>query len=351
MPHASNENASGGPKRLFLFTSPRTASHLMMKMLSLDKQPDLEYWPPETAEYFFMSALGIYERLGQWHKHGHTITDEDKASCMEVYQLSADNMASFIQKAEASNKRVFIKEHVSIIMNPVARSKMVDAKNNTIKYSPWTVSICGNPPTLQSPLNETLFPDDFLLTLSPTFLLRHPALMFESQYRNWTELQTAVGGEAEVQNNILETIASMRPVRNLYDFYKRHFEARGESIWPIVIDASDIIQNPDVLKEYCKTIGLETSKMVSEWEAYEIPDGEDFFVSTAIKQMLITVAGSKGLVKDKAPTDINIDNEAKAWRHKFGEDAGAMIERWVRDAMPDYEYLRSKRLGLGTGLV
>lgn len=348
MPHVTHQTGDGRPKRLFLFTYPRTASHLMMKMLSLDKQPELEYWPPETGEYFFIPALGVQERLGQWHKVGHTVTDEDKESCMAIYQSCADNMASFIQKAETANKRFYIKEHVNFIKNPAARSTMVDAKNSTVKYSPWTVSICGYPPTAQSPLNETLYPDDFLLTLAPMFLVRHPALAFESFYRNWTELQSTVGGEAEVQKNIMESLVSIRPVRNLYDFYKRHFEAEGDSMWPVVIDANDIIQNPEVLKEYCETIGLEPSRIVSEWEAYDVPGHEDFFMSEAMKQMLTTVAGSNGIVKDKAPTDINIDIEAKVWRNKYGEEAGETIERWVRDAMPDYEYLRSRRSRLGT---
>lgn len=178
--------------------------------------------------------------------------------------------------------------------------------------------------------------------------MRHPALAFESLYRNWTELQSTVSGEAGVQKNIMESLVSIRPVRNLYDFYKRHFEAKGDSMWPVVIDANDIIHNPEVLKEYCGTIGLETSRIVSEWEAYDVPDYEDSFTAEAQKQMLATVAGSRGIVKDKAPTDISIDVEAEGWRNKFGEEAGAMIERWVRDAIPDCEYMRSRRSSPGT---
>jgi hypothetical protein len=31
-------------------------------------------------------------------------------------------------------------------------------------------------------------------------------------------------------------------------------------------------------------------------------------------------------------------------RVEFGEEEGAKIKKWVRDAMPEYEYVRAERL-------
>ena len=316
-----------------------------MKMLSLDDQPGLVSFPPETEVYFFMPAIGIQEQTGKWYQDKHEMTSEDKESCIAAYQSCADNMDNFIQNGEAENKRLFIKEHVQLIVKPVVLPATTGT-NGAKKRWPWTVSISGTSKrALQSPLNETVFPDEFLLSWTPTFLIRHPALAFESYYRNWLGIQKDMGGDMDAQIPMMEIFASFQPNRDLYDFYKQHYEAHDDKVWPIVIDAHDVVHNPEVLHKYCQMTGLVSSKLKSEWDAYEVPD-QGGFIGTAAKWMLSSIAGSKGIMKDKARPniDIDIDIEATVWREKFGDDAGAMIERWVRNAMPDYEYMKSKRL-------
>jgi hypothetical protein len=60
--------------------------------------------------------------------------------------------------------------------------------------------------------------------------------------------------------------------------------------------------------------------------------------------MLSTLLGSTGVIKDKTPTVVDVAAEAKQWKEEFGEELAYMLETTVRDAMPDYEYLRSRRI-------
>jgi hypothetical protein len=49
-------------------------------------------------------------------------------------------------------------------------------------------------------------------------------------------------------------------------------------------------------------------------------------------------------VEGKIASGIVIDDEVVKWKGEFGEDEGVKIERWVRGAMRDYEYLKARRL-------
>ncbi|KAJ5948575.1 hypothetical protein N7454_001882 [Penicillium verhagenii] len=60
--------------------------------------------------------------------------------------------------------------------------------------------------------------------------------------------------------------------------------------------------------------------------------------------MLSTLENSSGIVRDKAPEDVDIDAEAAKWRVEFGEEIGGLVEEYVRKSMPDYEYLKARRI-------
>jgi hypothetical protein len=60
--------------------------------------------------------------------------------------------------------------------------------------------------------------------------------------------------------------------------------------------------------------------------------------------MLSTIEGSTGILKDKAPSDVDVDAEIGKWKVEFGEEAAALLEKATRDAMDDYEYLKERRI-------
>lgn len=54
--------------------------------------------------------------------------------------------------------------------------------------------------------------------------------------------------------------------------------------------------------------------------------------------------GSSGVLKEKAPEVVHIASEAERWKHEFGDKVANFILKRVHEAMPDYEYLRQRRL-------
>ena len=170
--------ASSHPSRRFsLLTYPRTASNLLIRILSLDDQPSL---PSEgKKEYFFLPTVGL--RLGQSKTAGRHLkewTQEERHDMMNRYQISFEALQAYVDMAAAQGKNVFVKEHAPWMMEPVAETKWAFGKNS-IHESPWTVKTSLDP--THSTFNETVLPDEFLKTWLPTFLIRHPALVFPLQ--------------------------------------------------------------------------------------------------------------------------------------------------------------------------
>ena len=62
------------------------------------------------------------------------------------------------------------------------------------------------------------------------------------------------------------------------------------------------------------------------------------------RRMISTLTSSSGIMPDKTSTNIDIDAEANKWREEFGVEIAGYLDMWVRAAMPDYEYLKDRRL-------
>ena len=60
--------------------------------------------------------------------------------------------------------------------------------------------------------------------------------------------------------------------------------------------------------------------------------------------MLSTLNASTGIIADKSAASIDITAEASKWAEEFGLARAQQLEKWVREAMPDYEYLKERRI-------
>lgn len=135
--------------------------------------------------------------------------------------------------------------------------------------------------------------------------------------------------------------------RNLYSLYKDVIFKNTtthdtEDVWPIVLEAESVLCNPALIRKYCKLVGLEEEKLKFTWNA--AAEGDDLLRNPVASRMSDTLNASTGLIKGKLTTEIDLDVEAGKWREEFGEVVGEKIERWVRDAMPDYEFLKARGL-------
>lgn len=334
--------ASISSRRFFLLTYPRTASNLLVRILALGDQPNL--LSHEGGGYFFLPTVRLTmhlfraagQRLDEW-------TQEERMRLRESYQTCFEVLQKHAETAEAQGKDIFVKEHAPWLMEPVAETKWVFGEHSTDK-APWTVK--ASPGQTHSPQNETVLPDEFLRTWLPTFLIRHPALVFPSIYRTCVDLEGSEVARTESRQHALEMTVHWS--RTLYDWYTRQLDTPVSSsdldttTWPIILDADDIMLEPELVLRYSKIVGLDPTRLKFSW-APASKEELDKMVAPE-RRMLSTLSASAGIVEGKTSTNLDIDEEAKKWRAEFGEEEGAKMEKWVRAAIPDYQYMKAKRL-------
>ncbi|EFE43823.1 hypothetical protein TRV_01397 [Trichophyton verrucosum HKI 0517] len=295
------------PRRFYLITYPRTGSNLLVRMLGLDNQPDFVSGD-DRGGYIFLPTIKLMTDLGLRSKSMADWTPNEIQQVQQSYQECFDEFQEYLEAASLQRRSVIIKEHVHFLVKPTALSELVFGANNTPHDIPWTLQIpesYGLEPK-QSFLNQTVLPDEFLKTWSPAFLIRHPALAFPSLYRALWELETPANDEEA--DSLGEHCMTLRWTRALYDWYSRNLTATesyidGRITWPIILDADDIMTDPDVVVRFAEI-----------------------------------------MVQGKTAGSIDIETEAKKWCLEFGYRAGKRIERLVREAMPDYKFLKSRRL-------
>lgn len=320
--------------RYWLLTAPRTASNLLVKILNLDAQ---NVRPAHNGGYFFLPSVG--PRLISHAKPVIDWTEEDRSQMEKVHQECFDALQDHIAAAEEEGQTVFVKEHAVMLDSYIIESQYMYGPEGVGGSSPEILAMRGVSNPTRSPLNLTCLPDEFLQTWSPTFLIRHPAMMLPSLYRTAiSDLGTETFGRPN--NEPLKIETTLKWSRALYDFYVSYF---GEgSSWPVVLDADDIMTNPDVVAKYAKLVGFDPNKLCFSWN--KASEEKLKQTSTIEKRMLSTLYSSSKIDTGKVAGSIDIDQEAVKWRSEFGEEAGKKMEKWVRDAMPDYEFMHAKRL-------
>ncbi|KAH8668287.1 hypothetical protein BGZ60DRAFT_431555 [Tricladium varicosporioides] len=330
------------PRRIFLITGPRTASNLLVKILAPDSQPEVQPAGPHGGYYFLPAVLAI-NQLHVRGKHVDEWTEDERTKMMHAYQAGLNNLEAYTREAESNGKIAFVKEHANMFFGPQAGSKL-QFPGREVKDTPWVAELAGK--TERSVKNETLIPDELLKSFTPAFLIRNPVLAFPSFLRTMVKLPPGVVSSVEAELPIGMTLTAHRSMYEFYaDLYSKEPKGDGES-WPLVLDADDVINNQDIVIRMAELLGLDSSKLQFSWEA---KTKEQIEQTPAIwKVMLSSLDASHGILPEKAASSqtLDIDVEAKKWKEEFGEERGTTVERLVREAMPDYEYLNSKRMRL-----
>ncbi|KAK5624831.1 hypothetical protein RRF57_000547 [Xylaria bambusicola] len=317
-------------RRYWLLTMPRTASNMLVRILNLDEQGVRP--APFNGGYFFfpsmVSRLKLYSKGSEW----------DLEDIEATIKRSFDTLQDYLEAAEKNGQKVFVKEHIAFLND---LSLEYEHMYGTLPGDslPRPLPARGFPESTRSRLNQTTLPDEFLKTWYPTFLIRHPAMMLSSLYRT-AQKDFEIYGNKRANKEPFEFETTMKFVRSLFDFYCNYFGK--DSKWPIVLDADDVIMYPELVMKYASLVGLDPEKLIFSWEKASQEDEEK--LHGAAKIMLSTINSSTGVDKGKVAGNIDIDREAGKWRTEFGEEGGNKLEKWVRGAMPDYEYLRSRRL-------
>ncbi|KAI1321532.1 hypothetical protein F5Y16DRAFT_416880 [Xylariaceae sp. FL0255] len=326
-------------RRYWLLTAPRTASNLMCRILNLEEQNTR---PAKQGGVFFFP--GVMPRAVLADRSQKDWTEEQKTKVAAGQKLSFELMQQHIEAAERDGQVVFIKEHVMFLNEPMYEEQYLHGENGiaaTFTEPPPTLPMHGVENPTRSALNMTSLPDEFLNTMSPTFLIRHPASQYPSLFR--TSRETANGPiTMRPGSEPLKTEITLRWTRALYDYYAN--SPSTASLFPIVLEADDIMRYPALVAKYATLSGLDPSKLKFTWD--EATPDQVAKLPKVEQRMLSSLNASKGIDTSKLSTGINIDAEAVKWREEFGEEDGRKLEGWVRDAMDDYEYLLARRMTL-----
>ena len=213
---------SSQPRRIFLITHPRTASNLLIQMLALEDQPDIaQHRSGGLGGYFFLPAHLLKGELGLHGKFIEEWSEVHKSRMKEKLQECFDELERYLEDAERDGKIAFVKDHGLFLIEPTALTALVNKRENTHEH-PWIIQV---PPKYdseltRSPLNQSFLPDGFLRTWLPTFLIRHPALVFPSHYRVMKDIKEINPERKDTWQ--LDTMMTFSWIRSLYDFWSEY---------------------------------------------------------------------------------------------------------------------------------
>ncbi|KAJ5182553.1 hypothetical protein N7492_000169 [Penicillium capsulatum] len=349
----AEETGVASSRRVLLVSVPRTASNLLLKLLNIHNQPNL--LTSTRGGYFFYPAYTGAAQDGTLGKPASEWSREEKEKFQSALQACIDNLEEYSSQAKNENKTMFAKEHAFWFYNPgflqrwmtgVDDPEFIDSFRAGIhvpeKYGPGTFSAS----------NETILPDAYLHTWQMAFLIRHPALSWPSMYRAMQK----ISGEYDMDEDGIKgtSLSNMtyRWTRRLYDWCATQPDVPTP---PPVVDAHDLIHSPQIVLKFCDRLGLDRDAVQYEWNAQKTADvpkapgegteGDERGRHSRINAfMLSTLNESSGVVKDKAPVEIDIEAESVKWNEEFGAEIAGFLHKAVLDSMPDYEYLKARRI-------
>ena len=346
----SNGNPSKeSPRGILLVSVPRTASNLLVRVLNIHNQPHVV--TNQRAGYFFYEAYMLAAR--ELMKPADQWTESEKSQVRDAYQAALDRLEEMRAQAQREGKVAFAKEHAFWTVDPEAMYNQDDSttgdssksqqERNSSSLDLTFPPAYGDKQTLTfSRNNRTFFPDAYLVTWRLAFIIRHPALAWPSMYRAMRKMvDLQILDEDGVRGASMDNM-SLTWTRKLHDWCLE----KGSGV-PLVMDAHDVIHSPGAVLKFCEMAGLDKNAVQFEWSATVADPKEGWqqgMEAQAARIMLSTLEASTGLVKGKAPATVDVKAEAEKWREEFGEEAAGLLEKAVWDAMPDYEYLRERRV-------
>ncbi|EME80915.1 uncharacterized protein MYCFIDRAFT_87051 [Pseudocercospora fijiensis CIRAD86] len=332
MPHFPS-SARQHPRRFMLVTNPRTCSNLLVRILGLDNQPHTKH-----GSYHLLGCTIAMSTNNLWEKNADEWTEEQRQFTHGVYKKGIEDLEGNLTPGP-EDKICFTKEHVETFIEPTTLSKYIHGHH---KAEPLTFDIPGYSSD-KSAGNETVFPDAYLESWNPIFLVRHPARAFESVYRSFIDVAktpVSAGSSQKSIDGFIELTMTLSWTRKLYEFYG----SRGMD--PIIIDADDVVVNAEPLThKLAEYIGFDTNALQYKWN--ECSKDQKEKQEAHFQRMLSSLNESNGVKVDPAKLSSSIKSAAELvpkWTEEFGEATAKKLERWVEAAMPDYNYLRERRM-------
>ena len=328
---------------VFFFPHVRTISHVLCRLLS--GQPG---WAPQS-DYHFKRAFDFARESFNWGPLTD-VPEQIKTKFEELLQegfdeiqrdrRSAKNNVGFSPSAkncgllsiyDGQGKNILLKEHTIYTWDP---SKLSQSMWGGDRGTPFTVVEKGSPSSANfEKTNPTIFSDTFLRSWRPVFLIRHPAPTFESWYRAESGAR-----HIDLSDKSWSFFTSFQYSRQLYDWFLSN--STDESSMPIVVEADDMLEKRSTIEKLCSSLGMDTRYIPNRWDVIQAPDKAgsrelsfmgDYWRSTSI---------------DSSKSSRGLDMAAKytKWQADFGSEVANELLIIVEKAIPDYNYLKSKKI-------
>jgi hypothetical protein len=245
--------------RLFIFTHPRTASNLFMRLF--ENHPDLS-----ITDYTFFQAYTSGPECLSPGRSLQTLAQSGRLTPDATYQNGFNQLQKFIADAEAAGKIPFIKEHLLFIIDPQIAAANVKCLPNGTPYVPNarptiedSTSVLDK--SISLPANPTVLSNDFLTTFSPVILIRHPAKIIPSVYRASRDAFGVTAFDAD-----FPVSTSLRWLRLIFEWYEVYYRISKTKQRPIVIDADDMINDSrNIAEKLCAITGLDPKHVQYSW--------------------------------------------------------------------------------------
>ncbi|KAK3718132.1 hypothetical protein LTR37_005247 [Vermiconidia calcicola] len=321
IPNGTSNGTDRRRKGVYLITHPRSASNLTQKMMS--QQPGVQ-----NSGYYFIEEGLRSTFMGLQKGPLSAASEEGRTALYAQYQTSFEKLEAELTDAAGKGNQVFVKEHAMLLYRPDKLFKLAYPDDD---LTPLTVRSNAQKDSQQRYTNPTILPDEFLLSMQPIFQIRHPIRMFPSTVRAMSATPlayTTLSGSLAVK-----AIMTLRYTREIYDWYL----AQEDAPIPKIIDADGIMESKATVRRLCEDTGLDPDSVLYEWDTWE--ETEPMRI-----RLLSTVRQSRGILPGLESKGLSMEKELPKWREEFGEDDADVLARHVRDAMPDYEYLHSRRV-------
>lgn len=261
------------------------------------------------------------------------------------YQSSIENLEkTATPEPDDGTQLIFTKEHVETFTNPMALCDLAFGRQgNQASPMSWNIDPYEDEKEARSPLNQTIFPDSYLLTWKPVFLIRNPCRAFESMLRSISDVfeadDTFRDAPKEAKMAIVRSQMTLGWTRSLWQFY----ESKGVS--SLIIDADDIVTQPQgITQQLAEWIGFDKDVLKYAWN--EATDSEKAAKGVTMSRMLSSLDASAGVTVDasKLAKNIKVDEQVPKWKAEFGDERADMLRECVETAMEDYEWLKERRM-------
>lgn len=124
----------------------------------------------------------------------------------------------------------------------------------------------------------------------------------------------------------------------MHDWYLSRTTA--ENAIPIVIEAGDMMEKRSTIDTLCDMLSMDKACVPYEWDVIQAPVG----AGCRELKFMSGYWNSTSVDRSKSSRGLDLAGKRDAWREEFGVAVGVELWRLVQAAMPDYEYLKAKRI-------